>query len=194
MRHVRIIIGTVNHEYRFSINANISLILESWQQGLEMHPDIHISWIFLFHQSLFLNGAVQIPELGMPGLIGPAETEREIRFAADEHFIERTLELLFAITEPVMIVAEALKPSLSRQRRLLLPHLRQAQIVITQIGRNFRLVMSREKRLRLTDIRPFCEAFSPPQIVVRSRVVLGQIKRNSTNLLTIHRLHFDHFQ
>ena len=118
--------------------------------------------IRLFPKYLFLFAAP--PPL--PGFVRPRKTKRKIWPAGCKHVVERTLEQPLS-AEPVVPAAEAADTVASRQGRLRLPRLRNAQIVETEVGRNMRLVMAVEQRLSLRHVRPFSEAFSPPAVVAQ---------------------------
>jgi len=60
--------------------------------------------------------------------------------------------------------------------------LRQAQIVEAEIGRKVRLGVALEERLRLCDVRPLCETFAPPGIVLCRGMKLREVVRNEARL------------
>src|SRR5215216_392723 len=107
----------------------------------------------------------------VPAMIGPARTEREVGTPRLEHLVEGSLQEAPAL-EPVMIVAKPVYPVLLCQIRLGLAHLGQPQIVESQVGRNTWLVVRREARLGLDDVRPLGVACAPEHIVLWDRVKL----------------------
>jgi len=62
-------------------------------------------------------------------MICPAQTEREIGLAALENLVERALEKLLAVAEPIMVIAKTLYYGFSCKLRLLLTHFGKTQII-----------------------------------------------------------------
>src|SRR5258705_12977042 len=75
-----------------------------------------------------------------------------------------------------MVVAEARDSIGPCQVRLRLSSLRDSQVVVSEICRQMRLVVAFEEWLGPDDVSPFCEAHSPPLVVLRDRVILGQVE------------------
>ncbi len=162
----------VHDEDGLAIDLHVAPVVECRQQGIEMALVVFGAGIGLLDQYPVL-GAV--PDAA-PGFVGPAQAEREIRFARREHFGERPFEHAFAVAEPVVVIAEALDAVLPRKVSLRLAGFRHAQIVESQIGRHVGLVMPREPAPCLGSIGPFGETLAPEFVIVRNRIVLGQIK------------------
>ena len=113
--------------------------------------------------------------LPRPIFVRPAQAPRKIRLAALPDFVHRTLQHLPPV-EPVVVVAKSVDAIARGQFRLRRARFRQAQIVETQISRQVRLIMTREKRLRPHHVRPFREPFPPPLVVLGNGMKLRQVK------------------
>ena len=145
------------------------------------------------HQShLFLFASTRLPTFVSPTMVGPAETEGEVRFATGKDFIERTLKELLAIAEPIMPIAKSLNARFTCKLCLLLAHLWQTQIIEPQICGDTRLVMPVEQRFCLCYVRPFGEALAPPFIVLGNGMELRKIECYDSGFwffrFTIHHL------
>src|SRR5437879_5869579 len=115
-----------------------------------------------------------------PVLVRPAETEREIRLTRSENLIEWAIEQAPAI-EPVVVVAEARNPMLSRELGLSLANFGHAEVVESEIGWQVGLVVSSKQRPGLHHVRPFREPPSPPPVVLGDGVELRKIEREQSN-------------
>ena len=166
----------VNGEEQPAVHRHVALVLEGLEQSHEMAHVVFMPRIgLLYHHAVLLKGRCAPPCLVAPTVVGPAEAEGEVGLAGGQHLVEGALQQLLAVAEPVVIVAEALNAGLAGQRCLLLAHLRQAQVVEAQVGRDARLVMAAEQRLGLGNISPLGESFSPPFVIFWDGVVLWKI-------------------
>ncbi len=129
--------------------------------------------VTLAHQH-FVVAPVPAPR---PVLVGPADAERKIGFAAREHFGEGSLEQLPA-AEPVIVVAERVDAVRTREHRLRLAYAGIREIVIAELTGHVGLPVSVEIRTRLADVGPFGEPFSPPFVVLGNAVELRQVERD----------------
>ena len=149
------------------------MVPESGQHGPEMRRIVFDASVKLFDQHVAVRDPVgESP----PAFVGPGQREREIGFAAGQHLVEGAFKQPFAVTEPVMPVDEALDTVFAGHIRLRLSRLGDPQVVIPQIGRDTGLIVIPEIPLRLTHVRPFGKALSPPQVVLRDGVKLRQIQ------------------
>jgi hypothetical protein len=78
--------------------------------------------------------------------------------------------------EPIVVVGERVDSGVGSQTRLAPNDPRISKIVMTEIRRNMRLIVTMELGSRFVDIDPLSKSFSPPFIVLRNSVVLGQVK------------------
>ena len=88
--------------------------------------------------------------------------------------------------EPVVPVTERLDAVLPSQIRLRLPRLGHSKIVETQISRELGLVVTGKERSRRRDVGPLGEPPSPPGIVFRDGMELGQIERHNPHRAVWH--------
>ena len=206
LRHERIGILEVERiedgEQRLAVHADVARIAECRKQRAEMHLVVGRPQVALLHQDLrtFLARLGIGPGSGSPGVVGPAQTERKVRLPAGNHFIEGTLQQLAAVSEPVVVVAEAFDARFARQRGLRFARFWKTQVVKAQVSRDARLHMPAEQGLGRHYIGPFREPGAPPRIVFRNRVELREIKSDDPilihlsnnafqNLPTIHDSH-----
>ena len=77
-----------------------------------------------------------------PCFIRPRQTKREIWFPAFQNFLERSLQQLLPVTKPVVPIDKSLNSIFLCKLSLRFPCL--PQIIIAQISRNVRLIMSKE--------------------------------------------------
>ena len=75
-----------------------------------------------------------------------------------------------------MVVAEAMDAVLAGEIGLLLTDLRKTQVVIAEVCREMRLVVAREEWRGSGHVASLGEARTPPLIVFRDRVVMGEVK------------------
>jgi len=116
-----------------------------------------------------------------PVFVCPADAEWEIGLTAREHRRERTFEQAPA-REPVAVVAERRYAVLACEGGLARTRGRVAQIVTTELARRVRLIVVGEARLRSHDVAPLGEAFTPPAVVFRDRMVLRQVERDQPDV------------
>ena len=131
--------------------------------------------ISLLHQHLVRNR--RVPGLCFPGVVRPAQTEREIRSTGVDDFRKNPVQEPPS-GKPVVPIAETFNPGFAGHACLLFPHLGHAQVVITEVGRDTRLIMAGEEGFRPSDIGPLREPFSPPFVIFRGGIKLWQIKGN----------------
>ena len=167
----------VNHEQRLPVHGNVPPVPESGQHGMEMVNVILLAQITLFDQRIAVGETVSE---AFPCLVGPRESERKIRFAAGENFVERTLQQALAAAEPIVPVHKAFDAIGARHIGLRLSGFGDSQIVVSQVGRHSRLIMPAIQGFRLAHIGPFGEPFAPPRVIFRNRVVLRQVKCNDS--------------
>ena len=111
-----------------------------------------------------------VPDAG-PGLIGPAQAEREVWLSRAEDLIDRAFQQPKA-SQPIVIITESFDSVFLGETGLRGPCLWEPEIVETKIGRQIGLTMPSEKWLGLYGIGPFGKPFSPPFIVFWNRMVL----------------------
>ena len=110
-----------------------------------------------------------------PGLIGPAESEWQVRLPILEHQLKGPLQQPTA-AEPVEVVAEAIDAVLSGELCLCRARITREQIVGAQLTGQVRNRVPRIQRLRGRHVLPVGEALPPPGIVLWDTVVLGQVE------------------
>ncbi len=126
-----------------------------------------------------LFGAVPV---AAPGVIRPGEAEGKVRLLGSDHLLERALQEAFS-GEPVMPVAERLDAGAAGQLGLRRPGFRDAQVIEAQVRRKVGLIMSGKQRTRLGHVGPFGEALAPPGVILRGRMVLGQVEGDEAGLI-----------
>src|SRR5581483_13468 len=154
------------------MDFDVARILERRNQLANVLPIIRIGIVLLEQQLL----CASVPG-ACPVFVGPEQAKRKLWLAGCQHLCERTLQDSSSI-EPIVVVAKAMDAVLSGKRRLSFTYLGDPKIVKTEICRQVRLVMAREQWPRAYDIGPFGKARSPPGVVLRHRMVLGQVEGN----------------
>ena len=167
--------GIVDDVKEFSVHPHVALVFEGGKQMHEVFRIIFLTGVGLFRKENVLAGIVGVPQLFVPGMIGPTEAEGEVRFARCDNFLKRALHQLLPVAEPVFVVAESLDAGLAGQFRLLFAHLGKTQVVEAQIGGNVRLFVTGKEFSCSCHIGPFCESFAPPLVVLGKRVVLREV-------------------
>ena len=127
---------------------------------------------------------ILVPHFLFPGLIRPAEAEREIRLAGLENFPERAVQFPHTVPEPVVIIAEAFYAIFSGKVCLRFPRFRKTQIVITEFSRDMGEIMPGIAFFRFPEIGPLGKTCAIPEIVAGSRIILRQIKGYET--ISVH--------
>src|SRR5271170_8082226 len=160
----------IDEDKRFPFDPDVARILQDANQVLNM-GDVIFSGIMLFEQHIF---GVALPS-SRPVLVCPADAKGKIRLPRSQHFVERPLQYAPSV-KPVVVVAESIHAILPRKVSLSLAYFRHAQIVKPEIRRKVWLIVPAKAGPRLRDIGPLGKSFTPPLIVVRGWIELGQIK------------------
>src|SRR4051794_7163674 len=84
-----------------------------------------------------------------------------------------------------MVITETVYPVLTRQRRLCRPCFRNAQVIEAEIAGKVWLIMPIEERAGLHNVAPFRETCAPRRIVLRNRMILGQVKRDCAQVMSL---------
>src|SRR6188472_4069099 len=161
--------GPIENENWASIDLNVSGISKELRQPTRV-SDIVFARVGLLKQDLLF---LPCPAAG-PGLVCPADTEREIRATGRAYFVQWPVQQPLAV-EPVVPVAKPFDPVLPRELGLLFPDFRDPQVVEAEIRRQLGLFMTAKERARFGDVRPFGKALTPPRVVLRYRMELWQI-------------------
>src|SRR5690606_6999436 len=118
-----------------------------------------------------------------PIFIGPAEAKGKVETLIGQPVLERLLEQTLS-SKPVKIKTKAFQTVELRQLNLTALHLFIAEVVVTELVWNVRLVVTGKQRLCRTHICPLCKTFPPPFIILGDGVKLRKIKGNHTNRFT----------
>ena len=114
-------------EKRTSVPFDIPFVEECRQDGIEMLCVVFFSAVGLFDENF---AVFQSMVKTLPGFVGPGEAEGEIGFAGGNNFIERALQKLLVVAEPVMPIAEAVDAILCCQAGLFDACLWNTEIVV----------------------------------------------------------------
>ena len=155
--HVGNVEWLVDRQQRLAVHPHIARVAKRGQQILEVAPMVVEARVGLFNQHL---AGIAVPDAA-PGLVGPAQAEREVRLARGEHFVERPLDDALP-GKPVVVIAERFNAILPGKVGLGRTRLRAPKVVKSQIGGNVRLVVSRIERRGLGGVGPLREALAPP--------------------------------
>ena len=161
--------GPVDDHQGTTIDADVSRIGDQRDQVGDETLVIGLGMVLADQDILVL----PIPAPG-PVLVRPADAEREIDAGADE-LLQRPLQQA-ATREPVVMECESVQAVTARQFDLAVHHLRHAQVVITELAWQSRLVVAGELRQRLANVGPFRESAAPPRVVFSDGMELGQIE------------------
>ena len=128
---------------RFSVDGYIAFVAECRQAIVEVCNMVVGSRVFLTeYHGIFSICFAFGPGFVGPGMVGPSQTEREVGFAACENFFERPFQNLFTVAKPVVPVHESLDTGLTCHVGLGFSHFGQPQVVKSEVGRKFWLIMS----------------------------------------------------
>ena len=125
----------------------------------------------LRHQDL---GVVAVPR-PRPVLVGPADAKGKAWPPRAEHLLERLLQEP-AASEPIIIEAKPVDPVGGSHRGLPLERGGVGQVVVADVRvRHVWLLVAGVHRPAAADVGPLGEALSPPGVVFRDPVKLGQV-------------------
>ena len=172
--------GVEHAKDELAVHLHVAFVAESGEHSIEMGNDVLLPRIGLLHEKLV--GQVGIPGLGVPRVVCPAETEREVGFATADHVVEHLMEQALASPEPIMPIAEALDARLTCQLGLLLARLGDTQVVEAQVAWDAGLVVPGEERNSACHVGPLGKARFPPLVVLRRGIELRQIECYRANL------------
>src|SRR5690606_18281902 len=110
-----------------------------------------------------------------PVLVGPAEAEGQRAGGVGQLGIQWLFQQAFP-GKPVIVIAEAADAMCCSECLLLASYSVDAQVVEAEVGRQVRLVVAGEQRLRLAGIAPFGKTLAPPLVVFRDGVELWQVE------------------
>jgi hypothetical protein len=128
-RQFRDVVGPVDHEQWHSIHSDVPSIRESPQEPVKMSGMVIPSGIRLLYEQ----GVGALPT-GVPAVIRPTQTEREVGLTGMNDFVYRALQDP-SRTKPVMVKTKSFDAVALRQICLSLASLWQAQIIKSQVCR-----------------------------------------------------------
>ncbi|MNV36483.1 hypothetical protein D3C71_1279620 [compost metagenome] len=164
--------GTVDQQHRQAIDLQRAPVAQIWRDVGD-EGQIVFGAVLLADQDVIV-APVPAPR---PVLVGPAQAERQVDAVVVQPLAQRVFHQR-AAAEPVVVEAERADAILRSQTRLVTHHLRIAQVVEAEVGRQAWLHVAFELRQGTGDIAPFCKALAPPGIVLRERVELRQVERH----------------
>jgi SAM-dependent methyltransferase len=179
-------LGAEEVEERLALDPEVATVPEGGEDVLEVRAIVVGSRIRLFDEHAI---GLVVPDAA-PGLIRPCETEGEIRLTCLQHLRVGALEDA-PTREPVVPVAERLDAVRTGEGSLLFTGFGKTEIVETQVCRQVRLAVSAKERPGFRGIGPFREAGSPPVVVLRDRMKLGEVERENSRSPLV-RLRFAH--
>ena len=139
---------TVDKQERAAVEADVARVREVGHEVIQ-HAEIPHSIVVLRHEYVALPA---IPPT-CPGLVGPAQAEREIWLPVRQHQLEGLFQEP-SPAEPVEVVAEAVDAMRARQLRLRLTDLAPSKVVETEIRRYVRYGVARVQRMGSGHVGP----------------------------------------
>ncbi|KUP01562.1 hypothetical protein AR276_02630 [Stenotrophomonas maltophilia] len=110
-----------------------------------------------------------------PVLVGPAQAERQVDAVIGQPLTQRVLHQ-GAAAEPIVVEAECADAVLRSQACLVTHHLRVAQVIKAEVGRQAGLDVTLELRQGAGDVAPLGKALAPPGVVLREGMELRQVE------------------
>lgn len=163
------VVGAEQVEHRSAVHGQVPLVREVRKQVFEVLDVVGFPGVVLLLQHLV---AAAVPDSG-PGLVRPGQTVSMRQARVFQQVRLRTFQEARA-AEPVVPVTQCADTVFGGEFPLSPAALEHPEVVEPQVGREARLKVAVEQRTRRRRVRPLGEAASPPAVVLRDRVELGE--------------------